>query len=78
MAEALRAECKPDAREVGKIGRSGGSVTKPEKLSCTDPKEIHAQNRKSGLTKHKEYVAQVRECEERRDRLDSAIAERWP
>ena len=53
-------------------------MTKPEKLSCTDPKEIHAQNRKSGLTKHKEYVAQVRECEERRDRLDSAIAERWP
>ena len=27
-------------------------MTKPEKLSCTDPKEIHAQSRKSGLTKH--------------------------
>jgi hypothetical protein len=27
-------------------------VTKPEKVSCANPKEIHAQNRKAGLTKH--------------------------
>ena len=27
-------------------------MTKPEILSFTDPKEIHAQSRKSGLTKH--------------------------
>ena len=27
-------------------------MTKPEKLSCTDPKEIHAQNLNLGLTKH--------------------------
>ena len=27
-------------------------MTKPEKVSCENPKEIHAQNRKSGLTKH--------------------------
>ena len=39
-----QARGEPDAREVGKIGRSGGSVTKPEKVPCTDPKEIHAQN----------------------------------
>lgn len=27
-------------------------MTKPEKLSCANLKEIHAQSRKSGLTKH--------------------------
>lgn len=40
-------------------------MTKPEKLSCTDPKEIHAQSRKSGLTKHKpgkDHVARLAEC----------------
>ena len=28
-------------------------MTKPEKAACRNPKEICAQNRKSGLTKHK-------------------------
>lgn len=27
-------------------------MTKPEKVACQNPKEICAQNRKSGLTKH--------------------------
>ena len=27
-------------------------MTKPEKVPCTDPKEIHAQNLNLGLTKH--------------------------
>lgn len=27
-------------------------MTKPEKVPCTDPKEIHAQNLKLGLAKH--------------------------
>lgn len=35
-------------------GRGGGvPVTKPENISCRNPKEICAQNRKSGLTKHR-------------------------
>ena len=28
-------------------------MTKPEKVTCRNPKETRAQNRKSGLTKHK-------------------------
>ena len=36
----------------GRQGCTGAPVTKPEKLSCTDPKEIRAQNREPGLTKH--------------------------
>ena len=31
-------------------------MTKPEKVACRNPKEICAQNRKSGLTKHIEGV----------------------
>ena len=34
-------------------GRDGGApVTKPEKVACQNPREICAQNRKSGPTKH--------------------------
>ena len=35
-------------------------MTKPEKVPCTDPKEIHAQNLNLGLTKHKSAAATSR------------------
>ena len=28
-------------------------MARPEKVACRNPKEIRAQNRKSGLTKHR-------------------------
>ena len=34
-------------------------MTKPEKVACRNPKEICAQNRKSGLTKHNQMAAAV-------------------
>ena len=63
-----QARGEPDAREVGKIGRSGGSVTKPEKVPCTDPKEIHAQNLNLGLTKHTLLERRARRSRSRRMR----------
>lgn len=40
-----RASCW--ASRGGRVGSA--PVTKPEKVSCANPKEIHAQNRKAGL-----------------------------
>ena len=48
---------------LGKSGRQGGAggpVTKPEKVPCTDLKEIHAQNLNLGLTKHSLPTALLR------------------
>lgn len=46
-------------------------MTKPEKVACRNPKEICAQNRKSGLTKH---TSRLRAGLVRRHRRDRASA----
>lgn len=43
--------------------RGGAPVAKPGKAVCQNPKEIRAQSRKSGLTKHREMA--IRGCSQR-------------